>query len=73
MSSPGIVTTSRAPRRPPVLYVGLAAILSICARLWVPETLHTSRDLLIFVEESTEPVASADVADLGCGALGERS
>jgi len=27
------------------------------ARLWVPETPHTSRDLLILVEQSTEPVA----------------
>ena len=40
--------------------------------LWVPETLHTSCDLLIFVEESAKPVASSDVADLGCCAVRER-
>ena len=29
-------------------------------RLWVPETPHTSCDLLILVEQSTEPVAPSD-------------
>jgi hypothetical protein len=41
--------------------------------LWVPETLHTSRDLLIFVDQSTDLVASSDVVDLGCCAVGEWS
>jgi hypothetical protein len=44
-----------------------------CATLWVPETLHTSRDLLIFVDQSTDLVASSDVVDLGCCAVGEWS
>jgi hypothetical protein len=39
--------------------------------LWVPETLHTSRDLLIFVDEATEAVVSLDLADLGRRAVGE--
>ena len=30
----------------------------------VPETPHTSRDVLILVEQSTEPVAPADRVDL---------
>jgi hypothetical protein len=30
--------------------------------VWVPETLHTSRDLLILVEQSTESVAPLDGA-----------
>ena len=38
--------------------------------LWVPETPHTSRDLLILVEQPTESVASSDFIDLGSGALG---
>jgi hypothetical protein len=28
--------------------------------LWVPETLHTSRDLLVLVEQSAEPFAPSD-------------
>jgi hypothetical protein len=28
-------------------------------RVWVPETLHTSRDLLVLVDQSTGPVASS--------------
>ena len=43
------------------------------ATLWVPETLHTSCDLLIFVDQAAEPVAAPDVVDLGCRALGEWS
>ena len=34
-------------------------------RLWVPETSCTSRDLLIFVQQSAEAVALADVVGLG--------
>ena len=41
--------------------------------VWVPETLRTSRDLLIFVDQSTDLVASSDVVDLGCCAVGEWS
>jgi hypothetical protein len=41
--------------------------------LWVPETLRTSHDLLIFVDQSTDLVASSDVVDLGCCAVGEWS
>jgi hypothetical protein len=41
--------------------------------LWVPETPHTSRDLLILVEQSTEPVAPSDGVRLARGALGELS
>jgi hypothetical protein len=33
--------------------------------LWVPETPRTSRDLLILVEQSTEPVPSSDGVRLG--------
>jgi hypothetical protein len=35
------------------------------ARLWVPETLQTSCDLLIFVEEAADAVVSLDLGDLG--------
>jgi hypothetical protein len=31
------------------------------ARLWVPETRRTSRDLLILVEQSAKSVALSDV------------
>ena len=30
--------------------------------LWVPETLHMSCDVLIFVEEAADAVASVDLA-----------
>ena len=36
------------------------------ARLWVPETRRTSRDLLILVEQSAKSVAPSEVVDLGC-------
>ena len=32
--------------------------------VWVPQTLHTSCDLLILVNQSTKPVAESDVVDL---------
>jgi hypothetical protein len=31
------------------------------AYLWVPQTPHTSRDLLILVERSTQPVVPSDL------------
>ena len=43
------------------------------APLWVPETPHMSRDLLIFVEQSAEPVAPSDGVRLARGRLGEWS
>ena len=39
--------------------------------LWVPETLRTSCDVLIFVEEAADAVVSLDLADLGRRAVGE--
>jgi hypothetical protein len=39
--------------------------------LWVPVTLHTSRHLLILVEQSAESVVSSYVVDLGGNPLGE--
>jgi len=39
--------------------------------LWVPETPHTSRDLLILVEQSTEPVAPSDCVRAARWPLGE--
>ena len=41
--------------------------------LWVPATLSTLCDLLIFVEDAAEPVVSLDLVDLGWRAVGERS
>jgi hypothetical protein len=41
--------------------------------LWVPVTLHTSRHLLILVEQSAESVASSYVVDLGGCLVGEWS
>jgi len=41
--------------------------------LWVPEALHTSRDVPIFMEQSVEPVPSSDAARLARRALGEWS
>ena len=41
--------------------------------LWVPETPHTSCDLLILVEQSTEPVAPSDGVCLARRPLGEWS
>jgi hypothetical protein len=37
--------------------------------LRVPETLHSSRDLLILGEQSTEPVAPLDGVRLACRPL----
>jgi hypothetical protein len=39
--------------------------------VWVPETRPTSCDLVVFVEEAAEPIASADVGDLGGVLVGE--
>jgi hypothetical protein len=41
--------------------------------LWVPATLSTSGDLLIFVKDAAEPVVSFDLVNLGWRTLGERS
>jgi len=41
--------------------------------LWVPATLSTSCDLLIFVKDAAETVVSFDLVDLGWRAVGERS
>ena len=41
--------------------------------LWVPKTPHTSRDLLILVEQSAEPVAPLDRVCLARRRLGEWS
>jgi len=46
--------------------------ISSIASVWVPQTLHTSRDLLILVEKSTEQVLSSDLVDLGCCPVGEQ-
>ena len=43
------------------------------ATLWVPATLSTSCDLLIFVEDAAESVVSLDLVDLGWRAVGEWS
>jgi hypothetical protein len=40
--------------------------------VWVPQTPHTSRDLLILVEKSTEQVLSSDLVDLGFRPVGEQ-
>ena len=42
-------------------------------KVWVPETPHTSRDLLILVKQSTEPVAPLDSVRLACRPPGEWS
>jgi hypothetical protein len=39
--------------------------------LWVPETRPGSRDLLIFVEETAEPVEATDAAGVGQVVFGE--
>jgi hypothetical protein len=47
-----------------------------CARqtgVWVPETLHRSRHLLIFVDQSTEAVTASDVVRLACPGVVEGS
>jgi hypothetical protein len=41
--------------------------------LWVPETPHTSCDLLILVEQSTEPVVPSDGVCRARRSLGEWS
>ena len=51
--------------------VALADLLERALPVWVPESLHTARDLLIFVDQSTDLVASSDVVDLGSCAVGE--
>ena len=39
--------------------------------LWVPETLHTSRDLLILVDDAAASVTSSDLGRLGSTVVGE--
>jgi hypothetical protein len=41
------------------------------AVVWVPETLQTSCDLLIFVEEAADAIMSLDLGDLGRRRVGE--
>jgi len=41
--------------------------------VWVPATLSTSGDLLIFVKGAAEPVVSLDLVNRGWRMLGERS
>jgi hypothetical protein len=41
------------------------------ARLWVPESRRTSRDLLILVDEAAASVASSDLVELGSSAVGD--
>jgi hypothetical protein len=41
--------------------------------LWGPETLHALGDLLILVEQATEPVTSLDVVRLAWYVVGEWS
>ncbi|MDT7553383.1 MAG: hypothetical protein QOI16_1919 [Pseudonocardiales bacterium] len=41
--------------------------------LWVPDTCVMSCDVLIFVEEATDAVASVDLADPGCCVVGKWS
>jgi hypothetical protein len=53
------------------LACGFGIGTSTVYRLWVPETLHMSCDVLIFVEEAAEAVVSSDVVDRGSGAGGE--
>jgi hypothetical protein len=48
-----------------------AAVRANLVTLWVPETLRTSRDLLVFVEEAAEAVVSFDLGDLGWRAVRE--
>ena len=38
----------------------VALLQALTGTVWVPETPHTSRDVLILVEQSTEPVAPSD-------------
>jgi hypothetical protein len=47
---------------------GHAQDVQVVIGVWVPGTLRTSCDLLILVNQPVKPVASSDVADLGCGA-----
>ena len=42
-------------------------------RVWVPETLHMSCDVLIFVEEAADAVAPADLVGPCWRAAGEWS
>jgi hypothetical protein len=49
------------------------AMLAAWTDLWVPETRRTSGDLLIFMEEPAEAVASFDLGGLACCTTGERT
>jgi hypothetical protein len=40
-------------------------LVAVGPGLWVPETRPGSRDLLIFVEETAEPVEATDAAGVG--------
>ena len=70
---------SRSSRLEGADVVGLRALLALAdleghaLALWVPETLHTSCDLVILVNQPTEPGASSNVVGLGCCAVGEGS
>jgi hypothetical protein len=48
-------------------------IARVATDLWVPETPHTLRDLLILGEQATEPVAPWDACCRACRSLREWS
>jgi len=51
----------------------VASLRVSAASLWVPETLFSSRDLLIFVDEAAESVEPADAVNVGCASLCDRT
>jgi hypothetical protein len=52
---------------------GVARAPTCWPTLWVPGILHTSRDLLILVNQPAEPVASSNPSGLGHSLLGKGS
>ena len=48
------------------------ALDEMLRNVWVPETRRTLCDVLILVDQSTEPIAWADVVDRGWGGARQR-
>jgi hypothetical protein len=67
---------SSAPTPPTCRVWGTFPSTPFCSAgpsLWVPETPHTSRDLLVLVEQPTEPVVPSDAVRVARRSLGEWS
>jgi hypothetical protein len=64
---------TRKPRREPPERSCCARTTHALDTVWVPETLFSSCDVLIFVDEAAESVEPAHAVNVGCASLCDRT